>query len=182
MKNIFVLAALVTVAVPAAADENTVATGPGGNTIRQSGTKAISAGWAGGADSRANLLYGLSESTMLDLLVGVNVTRAIPTGQTERQTVFGIDIGLGYRMYAGHRPGKVHPYIEPLLRFRIDDFSEVGDTLAVGVGGQLGVDYMFDPQFSLGVNVGASLELTDHFEQVNFGLFTAGINATFWWN
>jgi len=148
----------------------------------QSGTKAISAQWSGAGDNgRADLLWGLNNTSMLDLNLGVNITHSTPTGTETAATVFGLDLALGYRMY---RPasGKINPYIEPLVTISVGDFGSFTDTFGLGLGALLGVDYMFFPQFSLGAQLGARLGFTNKFDDVSFGLFTAGINATFWWN
>ena len=136
----------------------------------------------GGDGTRANLLWGLDSETYLDISFGFNINKSAgdPVLMTEDATVIGTDIGVGYRMYKPSE-GKIRPYIEPIVQIQVGDFSEAGDTLNLGVGAIMGVDYALMDQFTLGVAIGGGITLQDSFDTIGLGLFTRSINATFWW-
>lgn len=139
-------------------------------------------------ENTANFLYGLNEKAYLDLQIGINFAKSpeVAGPPASGGTVFGIDLGIGYRMYKP-MSGKVRPYLEPMVRLAIDDFSEAGGTLFFGLGAAMGVDYQVWDQFTLGGMIGGALGFDgsgpggDPFKVISFGLFSAGINATFWW-
>lgn len=163
----------------------------GGGDVAPAATEGGDAGGAtmgistafptGGDGTAANILYGLGGENWLDLRIGVNFSKSeedpvTMTGGTE----FGIDLGVGYRMYKPSK-GKIRPYLEPAVFFGIDDFSAAGDTMFLALAAIMGVDYALMDQFTLGVGVGAGLSFVDKFKTIDFGLFTTSINATFWW-
>jgi hypothetical protein len=151
--------------------------GAGGPTMGIS--TAFPTGGDGGA---ANILYGMGGENWLDLRLGVNFSKGVedPITMTGGDSVFGVDLGLGYRMYKPVK-GKIRPYLEPAVFFGIDDFSAAGDTMFLALAALMGVDYALMDQFTLGVGVGAGLSFTQKFKAIDFGLFTTSINATFWW-
>ena len=59
----------------------------------------------------------------------------------------------------------------------LDVFRKIDDHSQASVGRNLEVI----DQFSLGVGIGAALSFADEFKTIDFGLFTASIDATFWW-
>lgn len=135
----------------------------------------------GGDAGRANLLWGLDAETYLDISFGFNINKGLdPAMPMDSKTTIGTDIGVGYRMYKPTE-GKIRPYLEPLFQLAINDFSEAGDTLTLGAGAIMGVDYALLDQFTVGVAIGGGITFADSFDTIGLGLFTRSINATFWW-
>ncbi len=141
----------------------------------------------GGDLGAANVLYGLDADTFLDIRFGFNFSKGEvstndpmdPTATTSETSV-GLFAGAGYRMYKPTK-GKIRPYLEPGAFISIANFSEAGDTLALGLNAVMGVDYALMDQFTLGMAVGGALNFSDSFETISLGLLTQSINATFWW-
>lgn len=139
----------------------------------------------GGDGGAANVLYGLDAETFLNIRFGFDINKGVvvdpmdPT-MTTNETAVGLFAGAGYRMYKPTE-GKIRPYLEPGGFIAISDFSEAGDTLALGVDVVMGVDYALMDQFTLGVGIGGGLTFSDSFDTIDIGLFTQSINATFWW-
>ncbi|MBL4632738.1 MAG: hypothetical protein JKY56_02635 [Kofleriaceae bacterium] len=163
---------------PAASSEPAASSDGGGDFPQM----AISTAFPTGGDTgRASLLWGLDTDTYLDIAFGFNINKGPdPAMPMDSATTIGTDIGVGYRMYKPSE-GKIRPYMEPLVRLAIGDFSEAGDTLTLGVGAIMGVDYALMDQFTLGVGIGAGIVFADSFDTISLGLFTNNINATFWW-
>lgn len=139
----------------------------------------------GGDGGSANILYGLDANTFLDLQLGINFGPGAPGVDAMGNPVagddaFGIELGAGYRMYKDSK-GKIRPYLEPAVAVLVGDFSAAGDTLSLAAGAIMGVDYALMDQFTLGTGIGGALTFADSFDTITFGLFTASINATFWW-
>ncbi len=164
---------------PEASSEPAATTDSGGDFPQMAISTAFP---TGGDNAHANILWGLDAETYLDITFGFNIAKTAgdPVAMTEDATTIGTDIGVGYRMYKPSE-GKIRPYIEPLVQLAIRDFSEAGDTLTLGVGAVMGVDYALLDQFTVGVGIGAGIVFTDSFDTIDLGLFTNSINATFWW-
>lgn len=140
----------------------------------------------GGDGAHANFLWGMGKN-YLDLSVGVNFSKGPvvdPMGMTSDESIFGVDLGVGYRMYKPMK-GKIRPYLEPFGNLSIGSFADAGPTLTLAVGALMGVDYQLWEQFTLGTGIGAVLVFdndgTDPFKVIDFGLVTSPIIATFWW-
>jgi hypothetical protein len=146
------------------------------------GTMGIGTTFPTGGAPFANAVWMASESVGYEVFLGfdfVHTDEEDPiTGNTD---TVGALLGFGYRMY---KPlsGRVRPYIEPALVLSIPDFSEAGDTISVGVAGLMGVEVEVVPQFSLGTGIGATLDFTNKFKDIDFGLLTLAFNGTIWWN
>jgi hypothetical protein len=135
----------------------------------------------GGDGAHANFLWGMGKN-MLDLGIGIDFVHTdVADPMTGDKTTFGVDLFAGYRMYKPMK-GKLHPYLEPAIHFGIPSFSHAGDTMVLGVGAMFGVNYEIIPQFTLGTGIGAGLNFSNKFKDINFGLITASITAGFWWN
>ena len=139
----------------------------------------------GGDGGAANILYGMDANTFLNIRFGFDFNKGTvvdpmdPTMTSDATTV-GFFAGAGYRMYKDTK-GKIRPYLEPGGFISASDFSAFGDTLALGVDAILGVDYALMDQFTLGMGIGGGLTFSNSFKDINLGLFTQSINATFWW-
>ena len=133
----------------------------------------------------AKVLYALDADTWLNLSLGVNFAN---TGDSvdsmgnpiEGATSFGLALGVGYRMYKPMK-GKVRPYLEPSISLQAADIGEISDELGLALGALMGIDYALWEQFTIGAGVGARLNMLNAFDSTSFNLFTADINATFWW-
>jgi opacity protein-like surface antigen len=139
----------------------------------------------GGDGAAANLLWGLDTETFLNIRFGFDFEKgAVPDpmnpGMTTDETRVGTFVGVGYRMYKPTE-GRIRPYLEPGGFIAIDDFSNAGDTMALGFEAVLGVDFALMDQFTLGMGIGGALTFSDSFDTIDLGLFTQSINATFWW-
>ncbi len=145
------------------------------------------AAFTGGSASfqTAKILYGLDADTWLNLSLGLSFgpggTIDDGMGNTiQGDDIFGLALGVGYRMYKPTE-GKIRPYLEPGITLEAADVGSIGDVLGLGVGATMGVDYALLDQLTIGTGVGAKLNTTNAFDAVTFNLFTADINATFWW-
>ena len=169
---------------PAAATDTAPAAAASSSDSSDGLTMAISTAFPTGGDNTANLLYGLAADTWLDLSLGLNFGPGPDTfdmmgNPVAGDDIIGLQVGVGYRMYKPNM-GKIRPYLEPAVFVAIDDVGEAGDTMDIGGGALLGVDYALMDQFTLGTGIGAGLSYVD-LDSLQFGLFTANINATFWW-
>ena len=138
----------------------------------------------GGDIANLDFLYGLGGANWLDVTLGFNIdhTPANAAG-APANTLVEANVGLGYRMYKA-ASGRIHPYMEPAIDLSIGDFGNAGKTVGLGIAGKLGVDFQLFSQFTLGVQLAASLDFIsagDTFNQIHVGTSTSNINATFWW-
>jgi len=138
----------------------------------------------GGTDqvTAIDILYFLSDKTALDLIAGINlhyeqvVSMSVPPTTTS-QTVFGFEVGAGYRIYT-HK-GIIHSYIEPALRLGMTD-SSVSESFFLNGGMQLGAERMLNDWLSLSGAFGAAVNFTNSFKDIRLGP-TATLAANFYW-
>ncbi len=145
----------------------------------------ISTTWPTGGAPTADILYSLGGANWLDLSLGINFNKGTDPATMMSSSRFGIDLGVGYRMYKENK-GAIRPYLEPAAFITIGDFSDAGNTMQLGVGALMGVDLQVLPQLTFGTGIGAGLTFGDGAgaglgDAISFGLLTASINATFWW-
>jgi hypothetical protein len=140
----------------------------------------------GAADSPAlHLLYNLG-GNYLDAVVALAINNTSPDGG-DSTTAFVIGIGAGYRMYKD-MDGRIHPYLEPYLSFAIanDNDDTTVNTIDIGAGAMLGVDFMLFDQFTVGAALGGGLDFEIDSDPakaniLSIGVYTTSVNATFWW-
>jgi len=167
-------------------DNGAADTNSGGSSDDGAYKMGISTTWPTGGAPTADLLYNMGGANWLDLAVGINFNKGPdPMDPTMSASTFGIDLGLGYRMYKDNK-GAIRPYLEPAARIAIADFSNAGDTMSFGLGAIMGVDLQVLPQLTFGTGIGAGLTIGSTAgggigDNISFGLLTASINATFWW-
>jgi len=129
-----------------------------------------------------DILYFLNDKTALDLIAGINlhyeqvVSMSVPP-TTASQTVFGFELGLGYRLYT-HK-GIVHSYIEPTVKLGMTD-SSVSESFFLNGGLQLGAERFLNDWLSLSGAFGAAVNFTDSFKDIRLGP-TATLAANFYW-
>ena len=133
----------------------------------------------------AKVLYSLDADTWLNLSIGLNFANTADGvdgmgNPIEGETSFGLALGVGYRMYKPTK-GKIRPYLEPSIALEAADIGELSDQLGISLGALMGIDYALWEQFTIGAGIGARLNMTNTFDNTAFNLFTADINATFWW-
>jgi hypothetical protein len=138
----------------------------------------------GGTDqvTVVDILYFLNDKTALDLIAGINLhyeqvadnsTPPVLTGQT----VFGFELGLGYRMYT-HK-GVLHSYLEPTVKLGMTD-SSVSESFFLNGGLQLGAERMLNDWLSLSGAFGAAVNFTNSFKDIRLGP-TATLAVNFYW-
>jgi hypothetical protein len=146
-------------------------------------TMGIGTTWPTGGDGgHANFLWKLGGENWLDLSIGVDLTK-LPDPldpMADAEVVFGFELGAGYRMYKPMK-GRIRPFLEPFLVFGAADVSNFADVMQLTVGAMMGFDYQLMDQFTLGAGIGAAAAFQNKFKEFDIGLFTASINATWWW-
>jgi hypothetical protein len=133
-----------------------------------------------GASPVAHVLYNLG-GNYLDAQLLFNIDNLAPD-PGESTTILTFGVGVGYRMYKD-MDGRIHPYLEPAVSFALSTDDTQGKPKTIGAGAELGVDFQLFDQFTLGAAVGAGLSYTfaDGLNELQLGLHTTSINATFWW-
>jgi hypothetical protein len=97
-------------------------------------------------------------------------------------TVIDLGVGVGYRMYKD-MDGRIHPYLSPNVVFALSTDEAAGEPKVIGVGADLGVDFMLFDQFTLGAALGGGLQflITEGGNELSIFTYTTSINATYWW-
>jgi hypothetical protein len=159
----------------------------------QAGTLGVTFGLNLGSEIKAalgetvptvGLMYFLSDKAALRLTAGINihkeelVNNAVPPMATDT-TVFGFALGAGYRMYKPVKVGRVHPYLEPEARLAWPDTAQTS-TVLVGIGGQFGVECLMGDWFSLSGGIGADLDFTNSFKDIQLAT-TGRLAANLYW-
>jgi hypothetical protein len=130
-----------------------------------------------------DVLYFLSDKVALDLIVGFNVhhfekvDNSTPP-MTTSTTVFGLAVGLGYRMYM-HKGGKLHSYLEPAALVTWGDTSQ-SSALGIRLAAALGAERDITDWFTFSGAVGAALDFGNSFKNILLSP-TATLAANFYW-
>jgi hypothetical protein len=134
----------------------------------------------GGTNPLLHFMYNLG-GNWLDLEAGFSFVNISPDGG-DSTSIVALELGGSYRMYKD-MDGMIHPYLAPGARFALSTDEAAGEPKVIGVGAQLGVDFMMFDQFSLGAALGAGLdfEITEAANTLAIFTYTTSINATFWW-
>jgi len=132
----------------------------------------------------ADFFWGLNESAAIDTQIGLRFakTPADPTANppTADSTTFGVHLGVGYRMIKANK-GKIRPYVEPGIALDTIDVGHVGDNIAIGAFGEMGVEYLISDQLTVGTQFGAAASFTQKFKNIDIATFTGAVDVSFWW-
>lgn len=132
-------------------------------------TSVAGANFGGEPISTIDLIKFLSDKAALDLIVGLNIHKTQTFSGTPPvaadATVFGFALGAGYRMYK-HKDS-LHTYIEPQGVLTWGNTS-VSESLALDVSAVFGVERQIVEWMSFGGSVGAGLNLTNSFKDIQF--------------
>jgi hypothetical protein len=87
-----------------------------------------------------------------------------------------MEVGLGYRYYFAGLSGRVGPFVQPGVVI-----GWVGESIHLGLVGQLGVEYFFTDQLALGGTLGLRLLMLRDLDRIGFVTSTSGLHLTFYW-
>jgi hypothetical protein len=163
----------------------------GGDEAYHSGTLGFSipftviAGAIGGAAGEpvptVDIVYFLDDKTALDLIVGLNFHRKQVVdmmGKATTTNLIGIAAGVGYRMYSMKKG--LRSYLEPQLVVSLPDVSATA-SLGLNLGASLGLERNVTPWFSVSAALGAALNLTSSFKDIQLAT-TAKLAANLYWH
>jgi hypothetical protein len=122
----------------------------------------------------------------LDIILGVRLAVTPDTvdmagNPVAGATTFGFAAGLGYRMYK-HHTGKISTFLEPQAIVSVGDVSSFADVLTIGIGARMGVECMFTDWFSVMGSIGAQVDFSDKFKDIELTTPTSGLTANFYWD
>jgi hypothetical protein len=108
------------------------------------------------APTTVDIIYFLSNTAALDLIVGLNLHKTqipnlMPPPAATDKTIFGFAVGAGYRMYK-HK-GAMHGYLEPKLALVWPDTSN-SNFFSIDLGFDFGVERTIADWFALAGAIG----------------------------
>ncbi len=129
-----------------------------------------------------SVLYFMSESAALDIVVGLNVHKRViynsaAPPMASDATFIGFAAGVGYRMYK-HR-NKVATFIEPQVVLEWTNLKDSATFSLDGLG-LFGVEVMLAEWASLSGAVGAGVSVGNKFDDIQLAT-TASLAANLYW-
>jgi hypothetical protein len=158
---------------------NTSATpSPTGTWLMSESTRGLSIGAvASGATSGIIEFANFrSETESVRWSLGFNLTKLNGT-----DAEFGIDLGLGYRIYR-FVSGSLKGFTEPgIFTGKTNNDTNLGTGYYLGAMYRFGAEYFFNPNLSIGALAGVSLTFAEDFDLIELGTAQSAVFMTWYW-
>jgi len=123
-------------------------------------------------DASAGVSYWLDDNSQIDVSLAFDMV----TGDAGT-TVLGLS--TSYKAYMND--GAARGFWSAGLGLANMNFDDIGGSMALGLGGGLGVEYFFNDNLSVSGHTGMGVTFANSFETITIGLYQTGVSAHIYW-